>query len=528
MIRSTILLLLMLTPVLAGSGRKLSLHEAMTLALARNQDIAIERESLRIATTSIRKADGSYDPTLRFDTRVRDYTLPVNSLLSGAPADQVAPSQTTFTGSTGLSRLMKGGGTLSLSLNAARDWTNNFFTLMVPAYSSSIGLDFRQPLLQNRKIDPARRAIRIARAERDRSMGSFRRVVQETVAAVEAAYWTLAAARYGVEIRRKSVVWAEDQLNDTRSRVAAGVLSASDTAAPEAEVERRRGELFAAEEAVQRAQNQLKTLLLDDTGDPAWDEELLPIDPPEIVPSTQNVAAAIKEAHARRPELDDAAARLVKSQVEVAAAKDRVRPQLDLVASYVRRGLSGAQNPTARVPFGPPGPVPVHEALEGDFGRSVGTIGENLYPDATIGVACSVPLGNKAARADRDTAVSSLRQMSTTIAQLKQRIGAEVRNAACALTTAQQRIQVARAGLTAARSQLKAEEDRFQAGITSNFFVLTRQNDLAQAQITLVNALADYWKAKTEFARARGVLLDERRVQIVEDLAIAEGARPAR
>jgi hypothetical protein len=53
--------------------------------------------------------------------------------------------------------------------------------------------------------------------------------------------------------------------------------------------------------------------------------------------------------------------------------------------------------------------------------------------------------------------------------------------------------------------------------LSTNFFVLTRQNDLAQAALTETAALTDYRKALTDFARSTGVLLDERRIEIRDD-----------
>ena len=95
-------------------------------------------------------------------------------------------------------------------------------------------------------------------------------------------------------------------------------------------------------------------------------------------------------------------------------------------------------------------------------------------------------------------------------------MGAEVRNAVFALETARQRIEAARASRAAAETQFAAEEERFKAGLSTNFLVLTRQNDLTLARVTETDALTDYRKAETELARATGVLLGERHIEIQE------------
>src|SRR5262249_35776359 len=131
-----------------------------------------------------------------------------------------------------------------------------------------------------------------------------------------------------------------------------------------------------------------------------------------------------------------------------------------------------------------------------------------------VGLTVDMPIGNRTARGQLGAAEASRRQSVASLAQARDRIAVEVRNAATALETAAGRIQAARAGLTAAEIQLRAEQDRFSVGLSTNFFVLTRQNDLALAQLTEIAALTDYRKAVAELGRATGTLLRDRGIQV--------------
>ena len=95
---------------------------------------------------------------------------------------------------------------------------------------------------------------------------------------METAYWHLVAARRDLEVRRGTIALAEQQRTDTQSRIASGTVPESDLAQPTAEVERRRGDLFAAQEAVARAERALKQLMLDSSADPLWSVEVVPAD----------------------------------------------------------------------------------------------------------------------------------------------------------------------------------------------------------------------------------------------------------
>jgi outer membrane protein TolC len=501
----------------AAAEVPLSLADATARALARNHDIAFERESFRIADASVLRADGSYDPTFRLDARYRDRTDPANSLLSGAPYGEISSSTEGVSGAAAVSALLPTGGTVGLLAYGTRDLTNNTFMLLSPGYSTALGIDVRQPLLQNLSIDPARRAIRVAALGHERGTAALRRTVADTVANVERVYWSLVAARRDVLVREASVRLAAEQRDNTKTRIDVGTLPESDIAQPLAELERRRGDLYASQEQMRRAELLLKLLILNDEADPLWNQQLEPSEKAETAVVRVDLAAALVLAEAKRPELADARGRVAQRAVDVDFAQDRLKPQLDLVAGYARRGLAGSLNPNAPAIGFQGNPVVVPDALDGDFGRSLGTIAEGRFPDASIGLSLTVPVFNRSAKGDVAIAKAQKSQAEILLAQQKQRVAVEVRNAVLTLDTAAQRIGAAKAGRAAAETQLAAEQERYDVGLSTNFFVLTRQNDLATAVLTEIAALTDYRKALTDFARTTGILLDERRIEIRDD-----------
>jgi len=496
---------------LSARAQELTLAEAITRALEKNADIVVERESVNIAEANVVRANAAYEPTLRGDARLRKHVDPVNSILSGAPPGELAPTVRNLQTSASVVQLLPTGATVSLFSGVSRDETNSVFALLTPSWSTSLGAEVRQPLLQNRRTDPARRAIRIARVDRTRALSSLRRIASEVTAGVERAYWTVTAARRDVEIRESAVRVAEKQREDTKVRIEAGTQAEADLAQTTAEVERRRGDVMVARENLTRAENALRNLIARDAGDPIWDQPLVLAETPRVSREHADVATAVARAQQNRPELQELASRLDRQDVEIDAALDRVRPQVDLVASYSGRGLAGTRNPDAFEPFGP---IVLSDDLRGGLGQSLLTIGQNEFPDAALGVSVVIPIGNTAAKQDVVIARALRRQSSATLDAAKQRVALEVRNAIAALESAEQRIEAAQATRAAAEVQLQAERDRFEAGTTNMFFVLTRQNDLAAAQLAETVAIADERKAETELARAMGTILEERGIEM--------------
>src|SRR5258708_9817344 len=298
----------------------LSLDEARAWALARNYSIATGRESLSSAAEGDRQAEGACDCTWTLGGSLVSQTNPANSLLSGAPAGKVAPNQKTLDFTPSLSRLLPTGGTLMLQGAGGRGTPDSTFTLLSPNYATSFGLTLTQPLLRDRAIDSTRRAIRITRTERERSLASLKHTVAQTVAAVETAYWNLAADQQRVNVREQAIALAAEQLEETRQRISVGKLPLTDEAQPRAEWERRKNDLFAAQEQALRAENDLKQLILDEGADPLWQERFVPADPVQTTTATVvDLASALARAAELRPEVEEATASGPRQAIQIAS-----------------------------------------------------------------------------------------------------------------------------------------------------------------------------------------------------------------
>ena len=117
-------------------------------------------------------------------------------------------------------------------------------------------------------------------------------------------------------------------------------------------------------------------------------------------------------------------------------------------------------------------------------------------------------------RAELARAAAEQKQAEAELALTRKNIRAEVLDAAAALETAGQRIEAARSGREAAETQLASEKDRYNTGLSTNFLVLTRQNQLSQARLDELSALTDYHAAQIEMARADGSLIEARGIVV--------------
>jgi outer membrane protein len=147
------------------------------------------------------------------------------------------------------------------------------------------------------------------------------------------------------------------------------------------------------------------------------------------------------------------------------------------------------------------------------------TITNPVGPTAHIyeaGIQLTLPLRNRIAQADAQRDTLQLRQMQARLQQLENEVRVEVQNAYTA-------VQVARSAYTAAVNSrqyqeqvLQADRDRLSVGATSNFFIVQDAGYLAQARSTEVAARSTYIEAKVALDRAIGTVLENNRIDLDE------------
>jgi hydrophobic/amphiphilic exporter-1 (mainly G- bacteria), HAE1 family len=524
-------------PARVGVGmvqRKLTLQEAIAEALQHNLDIEIEKTNTAAASTALRAAGGFFDPTFRWLPGLESRNTPTGSVLQGAGGkltEKFHSENFYFR-----QRLPWNGSSLGADFENNRQSSTNPFASLNPFITSRLAVSFTQPLLRNRTIDAGRAEIRIRRKQLDASDLDFEARVIEVVSRTEQAYWDLVAARQDVTVKAEAVELAKEQLARNRRQIDAGTLAPVELAASQAELERRRDAWFASIGTVTEAENALKLLLAGGHAEAVWNDEIVPTEESTVEPpEADDVGAAVLAAVKQRPEVRRVMAQQEITEVQKQAAADQVKPQVNLVATYGQTGLGGAvregDNPfsssfgplydrlntlsaragLAPVPAGNLGAIP--GSLIGGYGTTLSNLFGANYQTLSVGVAFDLTVRNQAALgALAQTAVLE-RRLKLQKAQVEQAIGAQVRNALQSLATSKQRIAAADASARAAAEKLESETRLFQSGESTNFLVLTRQTEYADARHRLLVAKLDYNKAVARLEVALGATLRVHKIE---------------
>jgi HAE1 family hydrophobic/amphiphilic exporter-1 len=512
----------------------LTLFDAVRMALEHNHELEVERINVSQAEYDLFAARGSRDVGLSGATFYENRTVPVGSVLAGGAEGTLTTKSLNYD-FTAQQLLPTGAQWLAQFTNSRVD-TNSQFVSLNPQFNTSMNIQLRQPLVRNLSIDDSRRRIRLASRRLDISDSQFRQKAIEIVSRVQRSYWDLLFALKDLQIRRDSVELARTQLEHNRRLVKDGSLAPIELVSVEVEIERRLENSLNAIETVTRAENALKQLILENREAGVWQQPIIPTDTPDLSGLNVKLDEAIKTAFVSRPEIAQNSLRQESNKIDVKFFENQVRPQVDLIASYTSTGLSGTVvnnvNPFASTTgllldrinllsnlagLAPIVPAPTGQLpdfLLGGSGQSLRNLFSNDFRTVRFGVSFSFPLKNRTAEAQLGRAFAEGRKIEAQRKTLEQEIEAEVRNAIQAVEISRQRVDTTRAAREAAQKQSDSEQRRFDAGLSTTFLVLDRQNALSEAQGRELRALTDYNKAVSELQRVMGMTLTYANVEL--------------
>ncbi len=494
----------------------IALGDAVGMALSRNPDLAISASDTRISGYQIQAAKGAYDVKFFINPSINhSNTAPENAFFSGPNFTPIVANNLALAG--GISGQLPTGTLYNINITQTTIQNNTVINAFNPYYTASLNAIISQPLLRNFGAgNDTRRQINLAIINEAGTTAQTLASVSNTLSGVENAYWDLVAGWRNVAIQEDALRSAISQQHSNVRSARQGQAAPIDAVQSETQVSTYQNNVFSALQNVAALQNQLKSLILDDPGDPIWRANLMPTTSVEQSPTEPSLDQMLTTAMQHRPELAQAAAQRQQAAVNLAYAKNQKLPQVDLQLQYQGNGLAGTALPPLGGAFGSATPPPY---LVGKAGQAYGNIGR--FPAYTAGVMISTPIGNNTAKADYETAKEQQRIANITTANTDQRILFDVRNALQDFESAQSRLFAARAAREAQQQVYASEIRKFRNGESTTFLVNQQQITLVQTEGTELQAQTDFDKAVVELSRSDGTILSANNVNIQ---TLGEGA----
>jgi len=485
--------------------RRLSIDEAVKLALEQNLGIQIQRFDPQIQDLSIAQARSFWTPAVTSTIAENKQTQAVTSALSGGNASTSSILNSQVSGGVGLNQTLPWGGAYSANWNSARLTSTNVFSAFSPQLSSNLNLQYTQPLLRNLSMDAIRQQVALSKKSRDLSDINLELVVTLTARNVRNAYWDLSYAMDNLKAQQESLALAQQSLKDNQKRVEIGTMAPIDIVQAQAEVASNESGVIVAEAQIRAAQDKLRALIFDPADPKFWDVALEPTDEAPFLEQQIDVQAAVRNALDKRTDLRSAKNTLEQGDVNIRYFNNQIKPDVNAQLSYITTGVGGTGVSQVN-PLDPTGALlsPVSRG----FGSVIGDVFQSQYPNWTVGVQIAYPLGSSTAQANLARTKLQYQQAQTQMKNLQMQVVLQVRDAGRNVTTNEKLVLSARASRELQEKKLEAEQKKLAAGMSSSFFVFQAQRDLAVARVAEIQAISAYNKSLVDFQAVQEVPLN--------------------
>ncbi|MBC7363345.1 MAG: TolC family protein [Candidatus Aminicenantes bacterium] len=494
-----------------SSTLELSLEQCIYKALKNNLNLKAEMLTPEMADKSVALAAEKYIPS--FTVSYNDQSTRSASYSFLDASDVVVTKQNDY--SIQFNQNIPLGGSFSASLYSYVNDSNRRFQTINPRFGSTLRLNFSQPLLKDFGFKYGRREIIVANYNREISEETFQKVLEETIYAVEVAYWNLVYARENLKVRQQSLRLAQELLEKNKTEIEAGTLPPIELLTAESEVSTRQADILEAQALVKNYEDQLKAVInLAAEMENVKKISIIPTDTPSVEKREITYEEALNVALEKRPDLAALRVDLKSKEFNLGYAKNQLLPDLRLQLSYWSPGISGDQilyqndNPLTGIIVGK---IP---------GKKSDALRDALafkYKNWNVGLTLTLPVSSAVTQAAFAQAKLALEQARLKFKNQQQQLDLEISTAVRAVETNYQRALAYKAARELAEKKLEAEQEKFKVGLSTNYLVLQYQRDLANAQTMELKALIDYNVSLANLDRVMGTGREKRHITVVDD-----------
>lgn len=378
-----------------------------------------------------------------------------------------------------------------------------------PAMGPYMSLAMRHNLLQGFGVKLNNRFIRIAQINTVASRETFRSQLLDLAASVLNLYWDLVSANDELKIRQSALEMTQKFLQDTRKEIAAGALPRVELPRAEAEAAGRLHDVVVAQYNVRQREVSLKDALTRNVSPEIEAAAIVTLDRIQV-PDTEDfppLRQLVATAMAKRPDVAVAKFRDQTQQIALAGTESPLLPNLTLQLVTYDRGAAGK-------PQFEPNPYFI-----GGYGTALKQIFRRDFPNETGSLGLSISLGNRQAQGDYGIDQLQYRQSQVSTQRDTNQIVVDISNQLSALRQSRAKYLAASQTRALQEELLASERKKFSYGISTFNDIIADQRTLVTAQISELNALATYARARVSFDQVLGETLEKNNVSLDEGLS---------
>jgi outer membrane protein len=455
----------------------------------------------------------SFDPTLSILGSAAHMTSPQsNTILTGTTAliQQVRTFQAQYVQAWDFG--------MSAQFTYYNQYTNvnsPFFDIN-PYTAGYLDLQVTQNLLYGFGSAVNGRNIRVQKNNIKVTNLQFRQQVATTVSSVLNLYWDLVAFWDDVRARQRELTAAQQLLDNNRKQVDAGALAPIEVTRAEAQVYVSQQDLLVSQTNLLQQETVLKNAISRNgiANSTLLDAHIVPLDSITIpaTDETPPLNQLVDQALQNRNEIQQSQLNIDSNKLNLVGIKNALKPTLQAFAELTNNGLSGPITPLGEA-------TPGVSYLAGGYGNLLAQMFRRNYPNYTAGLALNIPLRNRAAQSDYTTSELELRQSELGLQQNINQVRVDVQNSVIGLQQARARYAAAVKARDLQQQTLEADQKRLALGASTAYQIVLDQQNLASAESSEVQALANFSHARIGLDVALGRTLEANNISFDEALA---------
>ena len=427
----------------AVSSRRISLDEALRMALEKNLQIQIATLDVETVGPEVDATRAKFHPVLGAEG---SYLETRENFLS------VIENRRIVDGRVFVRQEVPTGGTVTLS-GGWIDEEASGATNELGFSSGVVAVEVRQPLLRGGRIYVARRLIEDAEYDLEIQQALLAADVLDVTAQTKIAYYNAVLSERLIDIVRAAIRRGEELVNASKALFEADRVTKRDVVSAEIQLSKDRIRLTSRLADQEIAQNLLRDVLGTPIGvSLKVTDRHIPFRPIEL-----RLDDWIQSAFWNRPELVAIRKRAEKADLETRIRKNDLLPVVDVLGSY-----------------------------SGDY-RS-----NNSGSGWRVGGLIEIPLGNVAARRRLTAAKAQQARVEREYTQSQREIELEVREIEIRLRESIGRLRDLIRGVEQARAKRAIALARFELGRADNLDITDAEEDLVSAESDLLRAVVDY------------------------------------
>lgn len=355
--------------------------------------------------------------------------------------------------------------------------------------SSITSVTLTQPLLKNGGLDANTASVRVARLDEQINRLTLKATLSQTVTQVVSAYRELLRAQEQRTIAEAALQRSKDLYQVNKALISTGRMAEVEIFQTEAEVANREVALEEAENQIDASRLALLNLLALEPRTP-----VVAVGAKDIRLLGADLAQALTTALANQPDYQIAQLQSERAKINLDFAKNQQLWDLSLVAGKTQsRGTSGG------------------------FG-SVDTTQTSTQKNDTsfAGIQLTIPLGDRSIEQATVRASVDLKSQTLKVHETRQVVEQRIRDAVRNVQTRWRQLELSGNARELSLLKLKAEKEKLQVGRSSNFQILSFENDLRNAENARVNAEIAYLNALTDLDERMGKTLEVWNIPTVE------------